>query len=129
VVLYEMLTGKQLYTGENAAETLAWVMTKEPSLDALPSNTPLAIRNLLRRCLEKDPRQRLQHIGEARIAIEAALSATAPAEPEVRAFSRLGCRCASVRNDDRFGNCLRLPGTWRSCPRAVLCLSAGKGKF
>src|ERR1019366_4895334 len=70
VVLFEMLTGKQLYSGENAAETLAFVMTKEPAFDTLPAKTPQAMRTLLRRCLTKDVRQRLQHIGEARIALE-----------------------------------------------------------
>jgi serine/threonine protein kinase len=81
VVLYEMLTGKRLYTGETAAETLAAVLMKEPTLDGLPANAPAAIRNLLRRCLERDPRRRLQHIGEARIAIDDALSGAAPAAP------------------------------------------------
>jgi eukaryotic-like serine/threonine-protein kinase len=81
VVLFEMLTGKQLYSGENAAETLAFVMTKEPAFDALPAKTPRAIQNLLRRCLEKNVKRRLQHIGEARIAIEDVLSGAAVAEP------------------------------------------------
>ncbi len=67
VVLYEMLTGKSLHHGETVAETLAAVLLKDAKLDALPHNTPPAIRNLLKRCLEKDPRQRLQAIGEARI--------------------------------------------------------------
>ncbi|MFQ5816789.1 MAG: protein kinase, partial [Terriglobia bacterium] len=69
VVLFEMLTGKQLFTGENISETLAAVMMKEPAWEVLPQDTPAAIRKLLRRCLEKDPKQRLQAIGEARIAI------------------------------------------------------------
>ena len=77
VVLCEMLSGKRLYTGETAAETLAAVLMKEPALDGLPANTPATIRNLLRRCLERDPRRRLQHIGEARIAIDDALSGAA----------------------------------------------------
>ena len=81
VVLCEMLTGQRLYTGETAAETLAAVLMKEPALDGLPTNTPAAIRNLLHRCLERDPRRRLQHIGEARIAIDDALSGAAPAAP------------------------------------------------
>jgi serine/threonine-protein kinase len=81
VVLVEMLTGKPLYTGETPAETLASVMMKDPSLGALPADTPPAIRNLIQRCLNKDPRQRLQHIGEARIILADALSGTAPAEP------------------------------------------------
>jgi len=78
-VLFEMLTGKPLYSGETAAETLASVMKEEPALEALPKNTPSAILNLLRRCLEKNLRQRLQHIGEARILIEGVLSGTGPA--------------------------------------------------
>jgi eukaryotic-like serine/threonine-protein kinase len=82
VVLFEMLTGQQLYTGETAAETLASVIKETPDLSQLPSTTPPAIRNLVERCLDKDPRQRLQHIGEARIAIE---RAGAPGAAEARA--------------------------------------------
>jgi eukaryotic-like serine/threonine-protein kinase len=81
VVLVEMLTGKALYTGETAAETLASVMMKDPSLGALPASTPPAIRNLLQRCLNKDPRQRLRDIGEARIILADALAGAAPVEP------------------------------------------------
>src|SRR5271165_5980525 len=81
VVLFEMLTGKQLYHGETASETLAFVMTKEPPFETLPANTPPAIRTLLRRCLEKNLKRRLQHIGEARIAIEDVLSGVIAAEP------------------------------------------------
>ena len=80
VVLFEMLTGKPLYLGETAAEIAAAVMMKEPNLNALPSKTPPAIRSLLGRCLEKNLRLRLQHIGEGRIVIEAVLSGVAPAE-------------------------------------------------
>src|SRR5437667_5184772 len=82
----EMLTGKPLYTGETTPDTLAAVIFKEPDLDALPAETPAPIRKLIRRCLEKDPKRRLQAIGEARIALEEAGSeappvATAPAPP------------------------------------------------
>ena len=73
-VLYEMLTGKQAFHGEDVTEILAAVVMKEPSFDALPGKTPGPIRNLLRRCLEKNQKRRLQHIGEARIAIEDALA-------------------------------------------------------
>ena len=83
VVLFEMLTGKTLYSGETAAEIVAAVMMKEPTLDALPVKIPPAIRNLLRRCLEKNLKRRLQHIGEARIVIEDVLSGTTPTEPPV----------------------------------------------
>ena len=81
VVVFEMLTGKQLYKGDTVAETLAWVITKEPPFDALPATTPPAIRSLLRRCLEKNLRQRLQHAGEARITIEHAGDSVSAAEP------------------------------------------------
>src|SRR6516162_3352393 len=69
VVLIEMLTGRQLYGGETVSDTLAAVLLKEPPLDGLPSDTPPGLRRLLRRCLEKDPQQRLRDIGEMRIAI------------------------------------------------------------
>ena len=86
VVLYEMLAGRQMYSGETAAETLAFVMTRDPTFDALPAATPPAIRNLLRRCLERDPRRRLQAIGEARILLDED-QPFAPAAPAVPASS------------------------------------------
>ncbi|GAC1623024.1 MAG: hypothetical protein NVS9B13_16420 [Candidatus Acidiferrum sp.] len=70
VLLYEMLSGKPLYAGETAPETLAHVITKEPGWENLAANTPTPIRHLLERCLTKDPKARLQAIGEARILIE-----------------------------------------------------------
>ena len=74
VVFYEMLTGRPLYTGETASEILARVIEREPDVSALPAATPPAIRALIGRCLTKDPRNRLQAIGEARIAIERAIA-------------------------------------------------------
>lgn len=70
VVCCEMLTGRPLYGGETPADTLARVIERQPDLSELPAATPLAIRALIDRCLTKDPRNRLQAIGEARIAIE-----------------------------------------------------------
>jgi eukaryotic-like serine/threonine-protein kinase len=81
VVLFEMLMGHAVFAGEDVSETLAFVMTKEPPFDALPVKTPAAIQNLLRRCLEKNPKRRLQHVGEARIVIEDVLSGAIAAEP------------------------------------------------
>jgi len=72
-VLYEILTGGQAFGGESVSDTLASVLKLDPEWDRLPANTPGAIRKLLRRCLAKDRRQRLQAIGEARIAIEETL--------------------------------------------------------
>ncbi len=69
-VLYEMLAGKQLFSGETSSETLAAVIKDQPDWSALPADIPAPIMKLLRRCLTKDPKQRLRDIGEARIAIE-----------------------------------------------------------
>ena len=73
-VLYEMLTGRPAFTGETASDVLAAVMIREPDWSALPAQTPASIETLLRRCLTKNLRQRLQAIGDARIAVEEALS-------------------------------------------------------
>ena len=74
VVLFEMLTGKRLYTGGNASETLAAVIKDDPDWNLLPTDTPLKIRELLRRCLQKDSRKRLHDIADARIEIEETLA-------------------------------------------------------
>src|SRR5690348_4088018 len=69
-VLFEMLTGKMAFAGDNITDILASVVKLEPEWSALPSSTPKHVRTLLRRCLTKDRRLRLQAIGEARIALE-----------------------------------------------------------
>jgi serine/threonine-protein kinase len=69
VVLYEMLTGRMLFSGETVSETMAFVMTREPDWNALPKDTPSPLRELLRRCLVKDPRNRLRDIGDVRLGI------------------------------------------------------------
>jgi len=74
VVLYEMVTGRRAFPGETVTDILAGILRGEPDWSALPRATPLGIRKLLRRCLERDRKQRLQAIGEARIEIEAALA-------------------------------------------------------
>src|SRR6516162_4215756 len=73
-VLFEMLSGKQAFAGEDVSQTLAAVIMKEPDWNALPATTPASIQRLVRRCLHKDPKQRLRDIGDARIAIEEALT-------------------------------------------------------
>jgi Tol biopolymer transport system component len=70
-VLYEMLTGRSAFGGENTTDVLAAIVTRDPDWTALPSSTPEALRRLLRRCLDRDPRTRLRDIGEARILLGA----------------------------------------------------------
>jgi serine/threonine protein kinase/Tol biopolymer transport system component len=69
-VVYEMLAGRSAFGGEDVADTLAFVLTREPDWSRMPANTPAAVRRLLRRCLQKDRRRRLQTIGDARIEID-----------------------------------------------------------
>src|SRR5215469_2719519 len=69
VVLFEMLTGEHLFTGETASHILADVIKGEIDFGKLPTSTPGTIRNLLKRCLDRDVKMRLQAIGEVRIAI------------------------------------------------------------
>jgi eukaryotic-like serine/threonine-protein kinase len=73
-VLYEMLTGQQTFTGEAVTDTLAAVIRAEPDWTQLPAATPIRVRVLLQRCLQKDPKQRLQAIGDARISLDEVLS-------------------------------------------------------
>jgi eukaryotic-like serine/threonine-protein kinase len=76
-VLYEMLTGKMAFTGETVTDTLAAIIKEEPSWSRLPAGTPVRVRVLLQRSLQKDPKQRLRDIGDARISLEEVLSGAA----------------------------------------------------
>jgi len=80
-VLFEMLTGRRAFEGESITDTLAAVIKSEPNWDMLPAEMPARIRELVRRCLTKDPKQRLQAIGDARIAIEETLSGADSVSP------------------------------------------------
>ena len=75
-VLYEAHTGKPAFRESTLAETLAAILNREPEWSALPSGTPLLIRRLLHRCLQKDVRRRWQHAGDVRIELEEAASAS-----------------------------------------------------
>src|SRR6202521_355318 len=74
-VLYELLTGKQAFSGEDVTEILAAVVKSEPDWSKLPEATPLTIKTLLRRCLRKDKRQRISDATDVRIEIEDAIAA------------------------------------------------------
>ena len=99
-VLYEMLSGKKPFEGETITDIIAAVVTRDPDWWLLPESTPPAAQRLLRRCLQKDPKKRLQAIGDARIAIEEMLSGEASeadaaiyggAIPDAGRRSRLRC--------------------------------------
>ena len=76
-VLFEMLTGTRAFAGDNITDTLAAVVSAEPDWRLLPAGLPPAVANCVRRCLHKDPRQRVQAIGDVRLALEGAFETTA----------------------------------------------------
>ena len=88
VVLYEMLTGGKLFTGETVSDVLAAVLTREPELTKLPPGTPEAVRRLLRRCLKKDPNDRLHDIADARLELADAPTETSSV-PDISSRTRL----------------------------------------
>ena len=76
VVLYEMLAGRRLFEETTLSDVLAAVLRQDVDLGALPAATPAPVRTLIARCLERDPRQRLRDIGEARVLLTAPLEAS-----------------------------------------------------
>src|SRR5262245_2214886 len=74
-----MLTGKRAFEGDDIADTLGAIIHKTPDWNQLPSATPAWTRQLVVRCLEKDPRRRLRDIGEARVFLEQPAVADGPA--------------------------------------------------
>jgi serine/threonine protein kinase/Tol biopolymer transport system component len=77
-VLFEMLTSGRAFPGEDVTDVIVSVISKEPDWTALPASTPVSVRLLLRRCLDKDPKRRLRDIGEARVALESSFETPAP---------------------------------------------------
>ena len=69
-VLFEMLTGKKLFAGDSVAETLAAVLRADPDWHELTPDLPKSLRDLVRRCLERDPHRRLHDVADARIVLE-----------------------------------------------------------
>jgi len=93
VVLWEMLTSRRLFEGDSVPETLAGVLKTEVDLEVLPADTPPAILRLLRRCLERNPKNRLHDIADARLVLEDLLAGRVD-EPaaELRPPPRHGAR-------------------------------------
>ena len=83
VVVFEMLTGNRPFVGDDVSKTLANVIVINPDWDALPKNVPPVLGTFVRGCLEKNPKQRVQAIGDVRLAMEGAFGTmvTAPVLP------------------------------------------------
>src|SRR5262249_14934834 len=80
-VLYEMLAGTRPFEAEDISDTLAAVLRAEPDWNVLPATTSARLRVLLRRCLEKNRKQRLHDIGDARLEIEDLIAAPVGNDP------------------------------------------------
>src|SRR5688500_13521984 len=89
-VLFEMLTGRRVFGGEDVADTMALVLTKEPQWSLLPPETPPVIRRLLRRCLERDRIRRLADMADARLEVDDALTAAEDVPAPLPRRSRRG---------------------------------------
>jgi serine/threonine-protein kinase len=138
-LFYEMLTAQRAFAGESVPDTLASVLKTEPDWSLLPPRTALAIRALIGRCLKKDPKQRLQAIGDARIAIDESISTPdkdeappSPVQPRpiwrrtlpwAAAFphrgSARGHGVSDLRHPQAASSCNALPGRHQFLRRAV----------
>jgi serine/threonine protein kinase len=100
VVLYELLTGRQIFGGETMSDTLASVLKTDPDWSALPPEVPAALRRLLRRCLERDRKRCLRDIGDALVDIDEAGSkkpvAPQPGGTPVTRRPWLASACAGI---------------------------------
>ena len=115
-VLYELLTGQRAFAGDHTSDVVARILEREPDLGLLPPETPAAIRRLLRRCLEKNPQDRLRDIGDARLDIREALAP--PADTTSAPLQRrVGARVSWLA---ALGACAVL---------AVLALAMSSGRF
>ena len=95
-VLYEMLAGTPAFRGETVTDILAAIIREDPDWSRLPPGTPLRLRDVLRRCLTKDLRQRVQAIGDVRIALEEIEAGDRAPEPVPRASSWTGWIAAAA---------------------------------
>jgi serine/threonine-protein kinase len=114
-VLYEMLTGRRAFGGDSVSEVIAKIIEREPDLDALPPSTPAALRTLLRRCLEKDVKDRLRHIGDAALELRDLREDPAIA-PDTRTRTR---RWAQTAGALALGLALAFGGWWLGARGAV----------
>ena len=104
-VLYEMLVGQKPFTGKDVSDTLAAVLRIDADLDALPADTPLRLRQVLRACLQKEPKDRIRDIGDVSLAMDGdvrcansrdALACNASAASGLATTHPTGARCFGV---------------------------------
>ena len=108
-VLYEMLTGARPFQGEDVSLTLAAVMKSDVDVKTLPPDVPATLRTVLRRCLEKDARERLRDIGDVRLAMKGAFETGVAAVSEPTVSPRFHLAAADCDRCYRADNAC----TWR----------------
>ena len=84
-VLYEMLTGRRAFEGDDVSDTLARILMKEPDWTALPATVPPVVVTVMRRCLQKDRKQRVRDIGDVSLALEGAFETATPQDSSLPA--------------------------------------------
>ena len=97
VILYEMLTGEQMFDGDTVTDVLASVVRQDPDLKRVPEK----VRPLLQRCLEKDPKRRLRDAGDAMLLLDTAPAATVAAKTSKTPLLALGARGGAARTRAR----------------------------
>jgi serine/threonine protein kinase len=122
-VLYEMLTGERAFPGETVADSVARILERSPDFEALPGSLPPSVHLLVRRCLDRDARERLRDIGDARIEIRQALAAplvdAARHQGSESASSGVGASGSPAQDDER-----RLRKKIEDCKLAGLIITA-----
>ena len=121
-VLFEMLTGRAAFAKATGAETVGAVLHREPDWNTLPSETPDAVRMVLERCLQKDPRNRLRDMGDVQLALAGALSSsTAPSvrsSPAAPPRGRLWQRALPIAASLLVGGLVTALAVRRGAPEA-----------
>src|SRR5215831_18560668 len=96
-VLFEMLTGRVPFSGETRSDTMAAILERDVPWEQLPPAIPANIRQLLRRCLEKDPKRRLRNIGDAGLELdETRTGYESGADTERRTHTRVASWAAMI---------------------------------
>ncbi len=119
-VLYEMLTGRVAFAAATVTDTLAAVLDREPDWSVLPDKTPPAIRRLLRRCLEKDPKLRLHDMGDAGLDLQDALTSPSAHEASLTAHAGSNRKLfAGLAAGLALGAGVAAALLWRSTPETI----------
>ena len=142
-VFYEMLTARPAFARDDDTETLAAIVRDEPAWDALPPDTPPRVLTLLRRCLVKDPQQRLRDLGDARLVMEGAFDTSARTQadalvsPATRPWTRLatyaavlllGSSLAGLAVWSRMHSRVAAAGAFRDCSSVPTRASRSAGR-